>query len=321
MRQAFAGELPRVQAVVLNVDRTADTLECLESISRVRYANLQVLVVDNGSAESCRDAVATRFPSVEVFESGSNLGCAGGNNVGLRTALRNKAEFVWLVDNDCVVHPDTLRALVDTALRDGRAGIVGSKTLFHHLGSIIDHAGGVFSPARGTARHIGCGERDVGQHDRAAGVDYVTGCSLLARTTMVREIGLLDEALFVYWEDVDWCIRAHRHDWRVIYAPAAVVRHKGGTPTRPSLAQRYLDARNSLRVVAKHHPGLLGAALFWWTVTRILDPVLNARFDLLRVNLAALRDWVAGRGGPPRDFPDRRRAPAATREHLSWQAR
>ena len=106
---------PRVFAIVLNWNGLEDTLRCVESLGRTSYQPLTVLVVDNGSRVSPRERLTAAGAAVELIENPRNLGYAGGNNVGIRIALERGADFVWILNNDALVEPETLSRLIDTA--------------------------------------------------------------------------------------------------------------------------------------------------------------------------------------------------------------
>jgi GT2 family glycosyltransferase len=293
-----------VSVILLNCNNTPDTLECLASLRGLDYPAVDVVVVENGSREPCTPVVRERFPEARVLESPVNLGFTGGNNLGIADALRRGAAYVWVLNNDTVVEPGSLSALVAVAEGDPRIGVAGSKIRFYQQRDVIDYAGGYVDAWRGHAGHVGLGELDRGQYDRVRDVDFVTGCSFLARREMVEQVGAFDEALFIYWEDVDWCARARAAGWRVVYAPGSLIFHKGGQPAvggaaaNVSASRLYLCARNSLRYMGRYHPARLPVAMLWWMRDWVLGPAAQGRFAHVPLGVAALRDWARGRGGP-----------------------
>lgn len=162
---------------------------------------------------------------------GENLGFAGGNNVGLRFALsRGDFSFVWLLNNDTVVTPDTLGALVRRMRQSPGAGICGSKLLYYRDPGVIQGLGGArYNRWLGTNRHLGYLEPDQGSRSRdvAAGLDYVIGASMLVTRSFLEQIGLMSEEYFLYFEELDWAYRA-RGRFGLAYAADSVVYHKEG---------------------------------------------------------------------------------------------
>lgn len=104
---------PKVYVIILNWNGLEDTLECLGSVFQMDYQNFEVLVVDNGSKDNSINFIKTKYPQVVLIENKENLGYTGGNNIGMRYALNNGADYVWLVNNDTVVMVDTLSKLID----------------------------------------------------------------------------------------------------------------------------------------------------------------------------------------------------------------
>jgi len=229
----------RVAVIVLNWNGKDLTLDCLHSLAAVATPNVDLIVVDNASVDGSVEAIRKAFPGrVTVVENDDNLGFARGNNVGIRYALDRGAEFVLLLNNDTVVDP----GLVDHMLRpfdtDPRVGIAGPKIYYYTPHDQIWFAGGEVFLARGTTRHIGIREPDHGQFDEPRDVDYVTGCALMARREVFEKVGMLDPSYVAYYEDTDFCMRARRAGYRVVYLPEGRVWHKISASTGGQLGRR-----------------------------------------------------------------------------------
>ena len=177
---------PSVVAVVLNWNGLEDTLTCLDSLASLRYSPVSILVVDNGSRLSPRSAVAAAHPAVTVLENPRNLGYAGGNNVGLRWALEHGADFVWVLNNDTVVEPDALDALVAAALRHPRAAAIGGKVHRADDPSRLWVAWGRVTWRQSLIALDGEDARDDGRWDDERRVEWLPGCSLLFRAEALR---------------------------------------------------------------------------------------------------------------------------------------
>ncbi|MBI4517288.1 MAG: glycosyltransferase family 2 protein [Deltaproteobacteria bacterium] len=244
---------PRVAVVVLNWNRTADTIECLASLARVTYPGAEIVVVDNGSRPSPREQVLAQFPSVTYLENPHNLGYAGGNNVGLRYALAHGHQYVCVLNNDTVVEPDFLRAAVAAAESDPRIAVVGVKVLAFRDPSKVWVAYGKLTYGHGLVQLVGF-YADDSRFAVACDVDWVPGTALLLRRSALEQIGLFDEEFFAYHEDVDWCTAAREAGWRVVFAPSARILHKGhGTSGQGYVTPRqYLSGHNMVLFVRKH---------------------------------------------------------------------
>ena len=119
---------PLVYVLVLNRNNWKDTNRCLTSLRLLDYSPRTVLVLDNGSTDSSVLKIQEEFPEFEIIALSENLGFAKGNNVGIRLAMERGADYVWVLNNDTVVNPGALRAMVKKAERDPRIGAVGSKS-------------------------------------------------------------------------------------------------------------------------------------------------------------------------------------------------
>ncbi|HHS96957.1 MAG TPA: glycosyltransferase family 2 protein [Chloroflexi bacterium] len=262
--------LPPVSIVILNWNGLEDTAACLASLAAVDYPALEVVVVDNGSTDGSPTILQQRFPGLILLETGENLGYAGGNNVGLRYALERGAEYVLLLNNDTEVAPDFLRRMVEVAEADERVGAVGPMIYYHSRPDVIWSAGGAIDWRRGRTRMVGVDEPDRGQFGTAPReVDFVTGCAMLVRREATERAGLLDERFFLYYEEVEWCVRIRRAGFRILHVPTARVWHKipfDGREASPMV--HYYMTRNRLLFLK-----LTGAGWLAWTHTLLMEYV------------------------------------------------
>ena len=211
---------PFVSILILNWNGAEETIACAHSLGELEYPSREIVVIDNGSTDSSVDEIVKAIPEATLIQSASNLGFAAGNNLGINYALSRRAEYVWLLNSDTTVQPDALSALVETACSSDQIGVVGS--VLRPMGAQIAveaWGGGVIYPALGWA------ERKT--RPFAAVWAWVSGASMLIRTEMLEEVGLLDERYFFFMEDVDLCYRAARAGWGVRVASDSVVYHRG----------------------------------------------------------------------------------------------
>jgi len=218
--------MPKVFIIILNWNGLKDTLECLGSVYQLDYSDFEVIVVDNCSSDSPSDVIRREFPQVVVIENNENLGYSGGNNAGIRFALAQDADYIWLLNNDTVIEPDALHNLVAEVEKEPDVGIAGSKIYFFDCPNKIWFAGSHINWWRGATNHIGWGEIDLGQYDDVMAMDRVTGCSMLVKREVCTKVGILDENYFLYAEEVDWCVRARKAGFKCIFVPSSIVYHK-----------------------------------------------------------------------------------------------
>lgn len=209
---------------------------------------------------------------VVLLHTGDNLGFAGGCNVGLRFAMaRGDADFVWLLNNDTVVEPQSLAALVARAQQPDRPGIVGSLLCyFDQPDRVQSLGGGTYSPQRAMSRHIADGAlRSALKPAELAAAErdmvYVVGASMLVSRRFLATVGVMQEDYFLYFEEMDWAERGRRLDptLGLAFAPNSIVYHKvgasAGTQRRSMLSLRYLTV-NRLRFVKRFYAEQLPAA-------------------------------------------------------------
>jgi len=255
--------LPHCCILILNWNGWEDTAECLRSVHALDYPNHGILVVDNGSTDESETNLRRQFPGLEILQTGENLGFAGGNNVGIRHALSRGAQAVWLLNNDTVVEPKALSALVHVLESDRRIGIVGSKICYFAEPKKIWFAGGFWRKGSGLPTHRGVNEIDHGQYDQVCEVDYATGCSLLIRSEVILQIGPLCEDYFLYWEELDWNIRAARRGWKIVYTPSSLLWHRCSASFKgDSYLTHYYLIRNCLLFYRRHAPLYLPRILY-----------------------------------------------------------
>lgn len=246
-RKELGAVSPQVTILVLNWNGWRRTLGCLESLDELEYANFEVVVVDNGSEDGSEASIKAERPDLTVLQAGTNLGYAGGNNLGIRHALNRGADYVWVLNNDTFVEPHTLRALIEASRSQDRIGVLGA--------AVLEEAGDgerqvEMSAYRWRGERIApvlCTNSEDALEHRMHPVDGVTGTSLLLDAEMLRDIGGFDERFFHYFEDAELCERARRAGWNVAYACRARVWHSvGGTLSNFSAQARYYYIRNWL---------------------------------------------------------------------------
>lgn len=276
--------MPLVNIVILNWNGATDTLECLESLQKLRNVRYRITVCDNASSDNSLSILArwaeekqlscrllqpgaepgVHCPEITLIDNGANLGFAAGNNTGIRYALaQSDVDYVWLLNNDTVVAPDSLAALVQRAKSDENIGICGSLLKFYDDRSVIQAVGGCrFNEVTGIASEtLGRYLPDSVTLDRTeyeAAMDYVCGASMLVSRAFLEQVGLMEESFFLYYEEMDWAIRA-RGKFTLAIAIDSVVYHKEGSSIgsasmkqAASSTSEFYMARSKLRFMARH---------------------------------------------------------------------
>jgi GT2 family glycosyltransferase len=211
-----------------------------------------------------------------ICKNKHNIGFAGGNNIALRYALQsNNFDYIWLLNNDTVVHPNSLTRMLARSIENGDQVTCGSKVMHYHDPDVIQAlGGGRFNRWTGlSSTSFGRGLRNDEEIDHAHYEDrlsYISGCSWLLPLQFIRDIGLMEEEYFLYCEEADWCARS-RNKYGLVYAKDSIVWHKEGASigspngTNPStLFSDYYIFRNKLKLVRRFNPIALPIA---WTVS------------------------------------------------------
>lgn len=262
---------PLVYAVVLSWNFKEYTLRCLESISRINYPNLHILLVDNASSDDTVPAVREMFPQVEIHVNPEDLGFAKGINVGLRIALERGVSYILIVSNDTVLEPDLLRWLMEAMYSDPKVGIV-SPLIYYPGCRRVWYAGAYRRRFWPGVTLLGYGRPDHPRYHRRREVDYATGCVLLLRSEMLREIGLFEETFFMYFEDLDLCERARRAGWHILMEPRATMEHIGSISHEGefSATKWFYIARYSVEFYRRYYryPHLSLFLYLGWVVVR-----------------------------------------------------
>lgn len=276
---------PRVVCILVNWNGWRDTVECLSALRGSDYRQMEIIVVDNASADGSVEQIRSRYPNIEILQSDRNRGFGGGNNLAISVAMDKGAEFVWLLNNDTVPDRSALSRLVRRAAEDKRIGAVASVCYFHDRPNEIQ----VWAGARVWV-WAGYGRNARSPHpDRWFSSLY--GASLLVRTSALRQAGVFDERFLHFWEETDLCLRIRRAGWSLAAAPGSRVLHKVGRSTRSSLtADRYFTA-SGMRIISLHSrfPAL---SHFLFLSYRLLRRLLTLQVERARAVWRGRQDYL-----------------------------
>jgi GT2 family glycosyltransferase len=240
---------------------------CLDSLASARpQRSMEIIVVDNASADGSAEMIKETFPQVKLIRSEENLGFSKGNNLGIRQA---QGRYVALVNPDVILLPGCLDALADFLDQNPRVGNVGPRVLnpdmtlqstCRHLPTLWNN----FCQATGLATKFKNSRFFAGEHmfyfphDRVLPVDVLVGCFSFIRRETFDEVGLLDENLFMYGDDVDWCHRCWKAGWQVVFYPGARAIHDRGKITAPYPVRFAVAQQRSIVYYWRKHHGVCG---------------------------------------------------------------
>lgn len=259
--------VPLVSIIIPNWNGKRFLEECFQSLERQTFSNFEVIFVDNGSIDGSAEWMEGRYGHwVRMVRNSKNLGFAEGNNVGIRLA---KGRYLVLLNNDTVVEAHWLEELMKPVEGNPTVGMCASKILSYDQPEVLEATGELLF-RDGLNRARGHREVDRGQYDSDLKTFFPPGCGALYRREMLEEVGLFDEDFFAYGEDTDLGIRGRLAGWKCVYAPLAVVYHKGsGTTGRYSPFKAFYVERNRVWVAVKSFPLPLLVLNPFYTLARL----------------------------------------------------
>ncbi|MGB0513319.1 MAG: glycosyltransferase family 2 protein [Wenzhouxiangellaceae bacterium] len=278
-----AANADRVAAVVLNHKRADDTIACVESLRGLNTPPGAIELIDNASSDDSVARLRATLPDLPLTVNPRNLGFGGGQNEVIQRLMDDEFEWIWLLNNDARAAPDTLEGLLKRA-RDKRVGAVGA--LLRDLEpprGVQAVGGGHVIWWRGSSREW--------RGERNRPLDYITGACMLLRAEALRQIGLFDPRFFMYWEDVDLCLRMRRAGWTLAVAEDAVIFHRQSTSTDSTTKDRLINA-STTRFFRKHAPLGGWPAILIGTAARIARRLATGRPAHARAVLQGVRDGL-----------------------------
>ena len=299
---------PTVQVVIVTWNKKADVLSLLEQLRSIRYprSSLSIVVVDNASTDGTGAAILSDYPDVHLISHDENRGGAGGFNAGMRWTLAHRphTDYLWLLDNDVQVHPDALIEMVRVMEARPQAAICGSRIMDRDRPDRLIELGAFIDYQHGEVRRNEPDDSRLKAPDAVFEVDYVAACSLIARVSSVRKMGLWHEALFIYWDDMEWGERFRSAGYEVLAANASVVYHPAWaerTADRSAVWRTYYRTRNALFFFNNYTRGMKRRALLFKKVRHLLITAKilsrNGFDDTAHAFIAGIEDFFRARYG------------------------
>ena len=240
--------------ITVNYNGLKDTCELIDSIPF--NDTMEVIVVDNASKQDEATLIHKKYPHVIIIRSDTNLGFAGGNNLGIKAA---KGKYIFLINNDTILKDFDFDSLINRLESSPEIGVVCPKIKFTWGNNPIQFAG-YTSISQITVRNkaIGFGEDDLGQYDIPHPTPYAHGAAMIIKREVIDKIGLMPECYFLYYEELDWSMTITRAGYEIWYEPACTIYHKESQTTGQNSALRtYYITRNRLLLVKRNWKGIL----------------------------------------------------------------
>ena len=291
-----------VAIILLNWNNSDYTIDCIKSLKKTTYPNKKIIIVDNASSDNSVTKIHSHFPNIDVIVNSKNLGFTGGNNVGIKRALKEKFDFIMLLNNDTIVEKVFIEPLLD-AFNDN-VGAVQPLILNYPDKESIWNNGGLIDNFFGRFVTIDKNKNvDSIVNFQNNKIQWISGCCFMIKSSLISKIGLLDEKFFVYFEDVDWSIKISNLKLELIIVQESRIFHHEGASWNSkkktsegyvSPYTHYLNIRNHIIVLRKHSEMFNPIGSFIFQILKIFSYstyfILRFRFNKFKMVLKGLID-------------------------------
>jgi GT2 family glycosyltransferase len=283
--------------ITINYNGQKDTCELIGTLP-LEDKSIEVIVIDNASAQDEATIIKERFPQVKVIRSKENLGFAGGNNLGIKAA---QGKYLFFINNDTILKPQTsdLRPLITRLESSPKIGMVCPKIKFSWGANPIQFAGYTpLSPITMRNKAIGCGEVDHGQFDTPHPTPYAHGAAMMVKREVIEKAGLMPECYFLYYEELDWSMMIRRAGYDIWYEPDCTIFHKESQTTgQNSPLRTYYITRNRLLFAQRNLQGAVKYISYLYLISLVatrdmLKYVFQRRWDLVRATTRGIVSFI-----------------------------
>ena len=252
---------PKIAIIIINWNTYQLTFNCLKSLGECSYKNKKVFFVDNGSIDGSGDKIALEFSEINYIKNEKNEGFTGANNLALKAILEQDFDYVLLLNNDTEVKPNFLSLLEAKMNSDNKLAATQPLILNFKNKDTIWNAGGSFNTFFGLTKTRLKGMIFNPQLNIETSTQWITGCCILVKTSVVKQVGLLDNRFFAYFEDVDWSIRMTNLGYKLAVVPESIIYHHTSGSTKKNNASNegnlspyahFLNVRNHIYLIKKH---------------------------------------------------------------------
>jgi len=306
-----------ISIVVLNHNSAYDTIDCLKSLVKITYKNYNIIIIDNNSSDnsvklindfitntvansynyynSVKDTLTSDnlIKKYTFIKSEINGGYGHGNNIGIKYALKNGADYVLVLNNDTIVKQNFLEPMVKMCEENKNIGIVSGKIYFYDRPDTIWFNGGKFSSCTAKVEHFNFNEKDIGQVPKKP-ITFISGCMWLIPKHVFADVGFINEEYFMYVEDLEFCQRVLKQNYTLNIATESTILHKVGSSTggKYSDFSVFWRTKNMNLFINKNiKPTLCRLiALVSFNLKLFINLCRNKKFSLLKIQLKAIKE-------------------------------
>jgi len=240
--------MPKVSVVVLNWNGKKFLKNCLDSLLKLTFSQVEIIVVDNNSTDGSQEFIKKNYKKVILIENKENYGFAKGNNIGFKTST---GEYILILNNDTIVTPNFLEPLIRDFENDPKIACLQPQIRLLENKQLLDGVGAFLTPT-GILYHFGyLKNRMQLEYNKKMKIFSAKGACILLRRKAAEKVGLFDEDFFIFFEETDFCYRLWLAGYSVMYEPKSVIYHLGGGDTTSSnsykqVKRKYMSFRNML---------------------------------------------------------------------------
>jgi len=283
---------PLVTIITVVYGQLEVTADMLKSLMNITYPNIETIVVDNASPNCNPKTLKDRFPSIDLIENRQNLGFAGANNIGI---IKAKGKYVLLLNNDTIVDRGFLEPLVRKFESNDHIGAVSPKIRFFSAPDTIQFVGmTTMNPYSISNQSIGYCAKDTGQYENDQKTYFAHGAAMMVPMKVIKEVGLMSDIYFLYYEELDWGLRIRNAGYEIFYVHDSLIYHKESMTTgvMSPLKIYYLNRSRILYMRRNIHGSIFLVSLFYLMLISVPKNVLlrlvKGEFKLLSAYCKAI---------------------------------
>ena len=266
--------MEKVGVVIVNYNGEKYQNDCIESLYKMTYTNIEIIVVDSGSNDNSIDLLRENYPRVHILEQKENVGVAVGNNIGIKYSIKLGTNYTLLLNNDVVVDKNLLEILVRES--EGKKVVV-PKIYYYHPNNMIWYAGGELVFRKGTGIHYGFKKLEDDKYNEKRQITYAPTCCMLIPNYVFNRIGFIDEKVFMYFDDTDFCLRMYKAGIELWYIPEAKMWHKVSSSSggEDSPIAVYYNTRNRFYFMKKHSEYIPHLVMLYILISSIVQYIIS----------------------------------------------
>lgn len=248
-----------VYFILVNYKKSYLTIECINSLKEINYSNYHIIVVDNCSPDNSFEELSkyNKNNSFHIIQSPYNGGFSYANNIGIKLALKEKADYIILLNNDTIVTKDFLLPLLLPFNNNKNIGATTPRIMYESNRNIYWYGGGKLYKNIARVKHLLINTTFLSDTANETEVSFISGCCICLPAFVIKECGFLDESYFLYEEDVDLCYKLLHNKYKLYYIPSSTIYHKVNSSTgKNSPTVQYYMVRNKYLLINKHLSGI-----------------------------------------------------------------